>query len=129
MIHLFTLFRVNDSTESTLELLTEIDKIQGNAEKNYFQSALPNIPQHLVFTERYCKLKDYVKSIVDKVLCDVPQVVLTGAKGVGKSISLLTLALEMRSHHMLYFSSYSVDNDDILNSYLEEKLKCKNTKS
>ena len=52
MIHLFTLFRVNDSTESTLELLTEIDKIQGNVEKNYFQSALPNIPQHFVFTER-----------------------------------------------------------------------------
>jgi len=70
-----------------------------------FLSGLPNLPQHFVVTKEYIELKNYVELILSgKLEQKTPQVVLTGSKGVGKSISLLVLAVEMTAKcRLLYF--------------------------
>ena len=67
----------------------------------------------------FTKLKDYVKSIVAiSALCELTRVILTGPKGVGKSISLLALAVELaQDHDLVYFSSFSIYREPLLDGY------------
>ena len=65
-----------------------------------------------------------MKSILDTVKCS--QVILTGPKGVGKSISLLALAVELAAlgRDLVYFSSFSMYNEQCLHDYLHGELSC-----
>lgn len=93
------------STVNTIQIKGKIDVLTP-ALQIYFKGAVNYIPSTYVVTPAYIKLKSLQFDESKK-----PRIAVCGPKGVGKSLSLLTLAVEMTDNkeRVLYFSSFTLD--------------------
>ena len=106
----------SSNTVDTIDLQNKINKFEAPI-RNYYEGAVDYIPPNFFVTPAYVKLKSVEFEKLIK-----PTVVVYGPKGVGKSLSLLTLAVEMTNNQdrLLYFSPFSLNlPPDIIKAYLE----------
>ena len=100
----------------TIDLKNKINELPAGV-KNYFLATVEYIPEQYIVTPAYVKLKSMKFEKLPK-----PRVVVCGPKGVGKSLSLLTLAVErtIDKDKVLYFSPFSLDASSVI---IEDYLK------